>query len=401
MTRFAVVLAVMLSTSVASADRQSALKYFRSEEKAYRAQNFAAAAQSFYQAFQELPLPEIAFSAAQSYRRQFRVDKKREYVERAVEMYRFYLDKVKSGGRVGDAADSLGEMELELAKLGGARKEAPVVELTQLGVTVDLVGVSAATSMKEIDETRSAAPAIPVIATLDGKPVEPDKLIDVEPGDHVFHVEAEGFAPADKKGHAVKGRGDFVEIELQPLPAHVAITTERGARVSVDGRGIGTAPFAAVSLAAGRHVVTIVQRGREPMSREILVGQGETLAIDQPLVPTRQRRAVKWVALGAGVLGVITVTTGIAAVVEDSSAEAKLERLRMGSQEASVLADYRRARDTRDQLVNGTWIAGGAALAVGAIAVIMFYADTPSAEGVRVTPFASANAGGASVIGRF
>ncbi len=401
MSKLAIVLAVMLTASVATADRQNALKYFRSGEKAYRAQNFAAAAQSFYQAYQELPLPEIAFSAAQSYRRQYRVERKREYVERAVELYRFYLDKVKSGGRVGDAADSLGEMEIELAKLGGARRETSTVDLTQLGVTVDLVGVTAATSMKEIDESKASAPAMAVTATLDGKPVDVDKLVDVEPGDHVFHIEAKGFAPADKKGHAVKGRSDFVEVELRPLPAHVKITTERGARISIDGRGVGVAPVAAFELAAGRHVLTVVRRGRQPVSQEIEVAQGDAYELDQKLTPTSQRRAAKWVAIGAGVLGVFTAISAIAAVVEDGNASDKLEQLRMGSQDASLLSEYRSAHERRDQLVIGTWVAGGAAVAVGTVALIMFYADTPSAEGVRVTPFMSANSGGASVIGRF
>jgi hypothetical protein len=395
------ILGVLLSVSIAQADRASALKYFRSGEKAYRAQSFAAAAQSFYQAFQELPLPEIAFSAAQAFRRQYRVEPRREYVERAVEMYRFYLDKVKTGGRVGDAADSLGEMERELDKLGGMRTQVAVADATQLGVTVNLAGATVATSMKEIEETKTAAPTIPITATLDGKPVEPDRLVDVEPGDHVFHVEAKGFASIDKKGHAVKGRGDFVEVELQPLPAHLAIDTEGGARVSVDGRGIGKAPFAAVSLAAGHHVITIVRTGREAVSREIEVGQGETLEVKQPLVPTTQRRVVKWVAIGAGTLGVLTGISAIAAGIVDRHASNKLDELRMGSQDASVLSDYRTSKERRDRLVTGTWIAGGAAAAVGATAIILYYADTPSAEGVRVTPYVSGAAGGAQVIGRF
>ncbi len=396
-----VIAILVLSVSSAEADRAAALRYFRAGEKAYRAQSFAASAQSFYQAFQELPLPEIAFSAAQAYRRQYRVENKREYVERSVEMYRFYLDKVKTGGRIGDAADSLGEMESELAKLGGMQKPAVAVELTQLGVLVNLVGATTATSMTEIEDTRAAAPAITVTATLDGKAVEPDKMVDVEPGDHVFHVEAKGYAPADKKGRAIKGRSDFVEVELQPLPAHVAITTEPGARISIDGRGIGVAPVAPIELASGRHVLTVVRRGRQPISHEIVVVQGDTYRIDQALSPTTQRRAVKWVALGAGVLGVVTGVSAIAAAIEDGNASDKLAQLRMGSQDASVLADYRRSQDRRDQLVTGTWFAGGAALAVGTVALVMFYADTPSAEGVRVTPLMSANSGGASVIGRF
>ena len=98
-------------------DKAAAERYFRAGAKAYAAQNFAAAATDFDEAYKALPLPEIAFSAAQAYRRLYRVEPKPEYVRRAVELYRAYLDKVKTGGRVGDAADNLAEMERELDKL--------------------------------------------------------------------------------------------------------------------------------------------------------------------------------------------------------------------------------------------------------------------------------------------
>jgi hypothetical protein len=92
-------------------DRAAAERYFRAGAKAFAAQNFGAAATDFDEAYKALPLPEIAFSAAQAYRRLYRIDPKPEYVKRAVELYRVYLDKVKTGGRVADAADNLADME--------------------------------------------------------------------------------------------------------------------------------------------------------------------------------------------------------------------------------------------------------------------------------------------------
>ena len=53
-----------------------------------RRQDFAAAATDFEQAYKALPLPEIAFSAAQAYRRQYQVDAKPSHVARAIELYR-------------------------------------------------------------------------------------------------------------------------------------------------------------------------------------------------------------------------------------------------------------------------------------------------------------------------
>ena len=111
-------LVVALVATAAHADPQAeAERYFRAGAKAYAAQNFQAAAADFDEAYKAMALPEIAFSAAQAYRRLYRVDPKPDYVRRSVELYRVYLDKVKTGGRVGDAADSLGEMERELDHL--------------------------------------------------------------------------------------------------------------------------------------------------------------------------------------------------------------------------------------------------------------------------------------------
>jgi len=399
-----VVLLLVVLLGVAHADRKVALKYFRAGEKAYTAQQFAAAAQNFYEAYKILPLPEIAFSAAQAYRRQYRIDQSPEAVRRAVELYTAYLAKVKEGGRVGDAADSLGEMERELDKLGGGDKlTAPtVVERTQLGVTVNLTGGGGDDRMNEIEDTRRAVDAIEVKTWIDGALVAPDKMIEVAPGEHVVRAEAVGFAPKEQKHPAPKGHSELVELELEALPAKVTIATERGARVSIDGRGIGDAPVAALLLPAGRHVLTIVRAGRHPVSRELVLGRGQQLTVTQPLEPTARRKSVKFVAGVAIGLGVITLATGVGALVQDREAQDLLAELRTGNHPPGTIGlDYANARDFRDQLVTGTWVAGTATVGVGLVAGFLYYFDTPSAEGLRVAPLAAGGASGAQIIGRF
>ena len=120
----AVAVLVALATTARADDRDRAVAegFFRSGAKAYGAQSFETAALQFEQAYVILPLPEIAFSAAQAYRRAYRVVQKPQFVRRAVELYKVYLTQVKAGGRVGDAADGLGEMEREL--LIGSRRAA-------------------------------------------------------------------------------------------------------------------------------------------------------------------------------------------------------------------------------------------------------------------------------------
>ena len=249
-------------------DKAAGERYFRAGAAAYAAQNFAAAAANFDEAYKALPMPEIAFSAAQAYRRQYRIDQSPEAVRRSVELYTFYLSKVKEGGRVGDAADSLGEMERELDKLGGGAKVSavPAVERTQLGITVNLAGLVDDDRMKEVDDSRKTAETIEVKTWIDGKLVAPDKMIEVEPGDHVVRAEAVGFAPKEQKHPAPKGHSELVELELQALPARVQVVTEAEAKISIDGNAVGEAPVAPIELAAGRHVLTIVRTAPETKS---------------------------------------------------------------------------------------------------------------------------------------
>jgi hypothetical protein len=124
---------IVLATSTAHAeDRATAEKYFKAGAKAFAAQNFHAAASNFDEAFKALAMPEIAFSAAQAFRKLYQVEPKPEHVKRSIELYEFYLSKVKSGGRVSDAADNLTEMKRERDKLEAAGVRASsVVEKPQ------------------------------------------------------------------------------------------------------------------------------------------------------------------------------------------------------------------------------------------------------------------------------
>ena len=202
----------------ASADRAAAQQYFRAGAKAYAAQSFAAAAQNFDEAYRAEPLPEIAFSAAQAYRRLYRIEPRAEHVRRAIMLYRAYLAQVKSGGRVGDAADNLAEMQRELDRLGAAGAPSSATgpvnvgpARTRLGASVSLVDQlgSEAGAVREIGEATGAlAPGL--VVSIDGKAVEPFALIEVSPKDHLISASADGYFPIDKKAMAVDGQSVFV-----------------------------------------------------------------------------------------------------------------------------------------------------------------------------------------------
>ncbi|MBA3455753.1 MAG: PEGA domain-containing protein [Deltaproteobacteria bacterium] len=399
-----VMMVLVLCTATARAeDTKAAERYFRAGEKAYKAQNFAAAAQNFEEAYRAAAIPEIAFSAAQAYRRQFRVDPRPEYVKRSVELYTEYLDKVKTGGRVGDAADSLGEMKRELDKLGGMSmvKLAPVVARTALGINALLENESQGGAMREIADLPDAA-TVKVIATIDGKPVPAYEMIDLEPGPHAIHVEAEGYLPVDRTDRAFKGAAVFVDVKLLPKPAQITVQTDPGARIRVDGRPVGMAP-ATFEVPAGRHVVAISRDGREPIAREIIVTRGQKLTVRESLVKTVRRRSVPWAFAASGGLLILTGVVGVYATVQDARAADKFDAI---TQRGDAQDDDRRAYDEqlerRDDAITGTWILGGLTVGVAAIATALYVFDSPSDDRVRVTPMMSAGGGGgAQVIGRF
>lgn len=411
MKRVALVLLVL--TAIASADdRKAAERLFRAGEKAYKAQKFLIAAQNFEQAYEQFPAPEIAFSAGQAYRRQYRVDPDHtEYAQLAVKYYQLYMKDAKdSGTRLGDAADSLGEMSRVLEHLNlSSKTTAPQEKKTLLGVSVvfaDHHVVTRSSALHEVDEAseskdEEADAGPPARAFIDGKPVELDALIEVAPGDHAVRAEAEGYAPLEQTAHVVAGAPRNAELTLQPLPAKVTVTTEAGASLIVDGRGVGEAPHAALPLAGGSHVITIVRPGRTPVAREVVVSRDQKLALDIPLHPTLRRRAVPWVI---GVGGVFVLGTGVmllGANHYDTLASSRLKELDAGDKPQSVLADYNTYRNRRDVGIDLAIISGTTAVAIGLTAAWLYYFDTPSAEGVKVVPFTASGTGGAAIFGQF
>lgn len=379
-----IVLVVLFLTGVAHAeDRALAEKYFRAGAKAYSAQNFQAAASNFNEAFKVLAMPEIAFSAAQAYRKLYLVEPKPEYVRRSVELYQFYLERVKTGGRVGDAADNLSEMKRELDKLEAAGvKTSPVVEKaqTRLVVNVTVADQSNDAAVAEIGDVSGDSAIKGLVTTIDGQKVDPFTPVAVDAKEHVIHVEADGYFPIDKRTVAVEGQSALVDIELKPKPAKLTVKTEDGARVLVDGRVTSTQ----AEITKGKHLIAVLRRGREPFAREIEVTRGQELAIDAPLAKTRQRKAVPWILGGAGVAAAGAITTALFASARDGRAEELQADIMMGNQPASVGDERDAAIRSRDRFRTWTYVLGGVAIAAAGTGVALLYFDMPTAESASV-----------------
>ena len=401
MTRSLAIL-VVLTTLARADEKERAKSYYQAGVKAYAAQSFAAAAADFDEAYKAVPVPEVAFSAAQAYRRLYRVDANPDYLKRAAELYRAYLDKVKSGGRVGDAADSLGEVQRELDRLGLAGKATSAsfgVEHTRLGVNVAIADRSDAAAMKEVgDATGELVKGL--AATIDGKPVEPFALIDVEAGEHTVQVTAEGYFPAQRTARAVAGASDLVDLELKPKPATIRVSTEDGAAISVDGRLADTA--SKIEVPAGKHFLLVTHRGREPFAREVVATRGQIIAVDAPLPHTQKRKVLPFVIGGAAVIGAGALLTVLGAAGADADASKLITAIQTtGGKTPADARAYDAAVQRRDKLATGAWVLGGTALALGAVAFGLYYFDTPSAEGLHLAPVVAPGTAGAMVLGRF
>ncbi len=397
----ALIACVLVLASVAHADevtgdRAAAERAFRAGEKAYAAQNFEVAAANFDEAFKALPLPEIAFSAAQAYRRQFRIEPKLEYAQKAVEHYRYYLDRVKTGGRVGTAADSLGEMIREVEKRAADKPVAvaPAVERTRLGVSPQL-GEKRGRMLEIADLPAADAPNIHTM--IDGKPVTPYQMVDVEPGKHVLRVEVEGYIAVEQVEQIIKGDTKVVELEMKPKPGKITVRTTRGARVRVDGRAV---PLS-FEIPAGKHLVTVQRSGRQTVEREVEVGRGKELAFDQPLRMTPRRRAVPYVFAGAAATGVLALGGLLLALRLDGDVDDRLGVIRAGDKPPGALDDYRESVARRDEVLTGVWITSGVTLGICAVAGALLWFDRPDDEGTRLTPIAGPGQAGVTFKTRF
>ena len=352
------------STAGAQGKRAEAERFFRAGEQAYGAGQYLVAAQAFEEALKLLPLPAIGFSTAQAYRLQYFIDKKPHNLKRAIDLYKNYIANVAKGGRRDDAAASLAELEPILLRM------------TQAGTTVGSVPVAAALTQLMVSTQVANAKA-----TIDDKSGQAPLIREVSPGRHKVRVSAKGYFSIEQTATAVEGRLIVVEVKLKPKPALLALTTTDGARVTIDGRPVGLAPFPKpLALAAGKHVVVISARGREAKIREISVERGQRLSMHAPLRRTAQRKASYWVLAAAGTTLVASgVVAGFAFAANSDAQDLNDRRTSMGLTTAQ-LADYTDAVDRRRDHTRTSLVLLGVGAALGVTGSLMYFFDNPRPE---------------------
>ena len=369
----------------AAGSRAEAEQFFRAGERAFKNNSFQTAAEMFERAYATLPLPAIAFSAAQAYRLQYALDADPSKLKRAVKLYEAYVSQDPKGKRVGDAAQILAELRPRLD------------ELERKGKVDDMPVKSNATTIMVTTTTDVAGAALSIDG---GKPEPLHAMREIGPGRHKVVVTAPGFFPAERSKEVLQGVPNVVEIELKPRPAVVSVRAADGSQVSVNGRPAGVTPLVRpIELSPGRHLVTITRRGHRPWSREIRVKRGQAVDLDPSFDRTGQR------TLAYGVLGVsgalllgagVTFGMSIAAASEANDLNQKREDEGLSDPE---LGDYEDALDRRDARLSTTWILLGSSAAVATTGLLLYFMDNPRAEVDTASPglTVSASAGGDSL----
>jgi tetratricopeptide (TPR) repeat protein len=346
-------LALCLAGPAAADDRSAAEQFVRIGADAYKSGKFDAAAANFDRAYENLKAPEIAFSAAQAHRLQYQVDRDPARLKRAIELYQAYVTGAPDGAKRKDALVYLERLRDTLDKID-PRQIVAAKDKPSLYVSIAL------------DQAR---------ITVDGNAVERYTAIDVTPGEHVVAASADGYVSQEQRIR-VDQKPAMIAFELAPRPATIAIKSQPDARITVDGRPVllrGTS----TEVPAGTRWITVSARGRRPISREVVLKPGQELTLDAPLQPTTQRRAVRWVEIGAGALLVGTLATTAFAIKADFSAADLRDRDPLSQTDA---ADYQRLRDRRNTLRTTSFVLGGAALVTAGVALVMYYTDDPSTD---------------------
>jgi hypothetical protein len=306
------------------------------------------------------------FALGMAYRFQYIVDSDPAKAARAVALLREFLAAVAEGDDRLEAVRFVAELTPLADKWTTERAAANQPQQPAVKPKTELMIVSKPSNAKaRIDQ---------------GAPASTPAVEDVTPGKHAVHVEADGFFPEDAEGVAVDGRLVAVEVALRERPAIVKVDAPDGATVAVDGKPVGVAPLAPISVVPGPHFVAITERGHEPYTRDLKLGRGDSVAVHADLHRTGQRRAAYLLAAGT----VVVAAAGVVATGYALSARSAADSIVAKSKTGNITPDQRDQQNQdvddfqTDTTISRILYGGAAALAV--TAVVLYFADEPSVE---------------------
>lgn len=332
-----------------SSDLERAKEDFRAGATAYAAGDYLAAIQALDAAYQLTPLPAIAFSLAQAHRRQYFVDHEREHLDRAISLFRRYIELAPTGSRRADALDALSQLE----PLAVAQPKAS-------SPTESNASVNATRRTRVLITTD--APGAELV--LDGTLAVSSPLIrEVEPGKHHVHVVAPGFFPTDREINAIPGELTLTPIPLRERPSTLGIWTSPDADIYIDGAYVSPGGEGVlVQLSSGKHRVAVGQKGHSVALREVTLQRGKQQNIRVTLEQTPQRITSQVLFIAGGVsLGASLIFSSFA-VRAEGDAEQFLGEIKTQNVSSAALTSYNTSINERDRfrLATGVSLAASA-----------------------------------------
>lgn len=375
-----------LAPPVVADKRGDSEQKFRAGQTAFEIGDYVTAAQAFEESYALLPLPAIRFSVAQAHRLQYYKDKMPWRAAVAAGLYRLYVEEVKTGARVPDATQWLGELEPLVAVMTPSQRARP----TEEKVTKVVVYATAPGAKIKWDEQISDSPFAAV----------------VKPGTYTAEVSAPGFFPQTLQVVALDGVLTDKEVVLRAMPARVKVPMASGLVVKVDGRRVD-AQRGTVLVPEGKHVVSLSRRGRVPRLAEMTFVRDESVDLSKSLAVSSQRKWAKGLYWTSGVLAVGAGVAAAFALHHDNKADELLQGSAQDGISLEQAADYQHHRQRRDDFRMWSIVGGGAAVATAGLATLLYLSDhkqaeiPPSSAIPSVVPFVNDDLVGVSWTGRY
>jgi tetratricopeptide (TPR) repeat protein len=349
-------------------DLERAKESFKAGATAYAAGEYLAAIQAFEAAYALTPLPPIAFSLAQAERRQYFASHERGHLDRAIALFRRYVQQVQTGGRRADALDALSQLEpLAGNKAGDGAAEVEAARPTRLLLTCEAPGAE---------------------LSLDGGPAAPSPLIrEVPPGPHQIAATAPGFFPVTREVTAVAGELIPSALSLRERPSLLSVTAPRDAELYVDGTLAGRGGQAVhLELASGPHRMVVARKGHRVWSQALELERGESRAVSVALETTGQRRASNRLFVAGAVSAAAGAVLGGLSLAAESRAKDFLHKRATGNVTAEELHGYEGDVTARNRFRTASVVALGASLGLVATALFLRELDNPEAQDLYRAP---------------
>jgi hypothetical protein len=346
------------------AELQRAKESFKAGAAAYAAGEYLAAIQALESAYALTPLPAIAFSLAQAERKQYFVGHEREHLDRAISLYRRYIEQVQSGGRRADALDALSQLE-PLVALQDSRSKVPA--------TAAPIESQRSTRLVITSETPRAR------LSLDGSAPSPSPLIrEVEPGRHHVVVEAPGFYPVRRELTAASGELTAATIPLREKPSTLALWTADDADIYLDGAFVTQGGQGVLlHLSSGFHDLAVAQKGHRVASRQLRLERGKSESLRFVLEPTGLRIASQGLFIGSGAAMSAGLVLSALAIRAENRTEDFLARRARQNVTTEELASYEGAIANRNRYRTAATVSVASSVGLFITALFLHELDEP------------------------